>query len=338
MRLTRAYVKMPDMWGNARRNDDHRMLSARTAIGWVLVFSAAIVVGLWLLSLVFQCPADGCHAYWQDDQAPNYYCAIYSVVLCRIWNLNVWVAGILAAYGSAISITIMTAATAAIAVFNLSLSNATKALSAAAEQQKIDTRESINIAGQQMAILASQTDNLIKQKEIMRQEFLSTHRPKIVLREAICGSLLDGSPISVILQLANTGETTGTIVRSRVRVEVVNKENPRPLLHASVELEEDFGSITLAPGEARSCHPKGEMPKWDQELFRTHSQERMNQGSGPPTVIHRWRKTVIHLVGQIIYVDEAGNTPRRTGFRRELDPQRQRFYRIPEEPDLDYED
>jgi hypothetical protein len=43
------------------------------------------------------------------------------------------------------------------------------------------------------------------------------------------------------------------------------------------------------------------------------------------------------LTGQLIYIDEIG-TQRRTAFIRILKPERQRFYPVADEPDLDYSD
>jgi hypothetical protein len=59
--------------------------------------------------------------------------------------------------------------------------------------------------------------------KLARDEFISTHRPRIVLREAIIGAPLEGQPITVHYHLANIGETTGRIIRSSVRVEVVSR-------------------------------------------------------------------------------------------------------------------
>lgn len=159
---------------------------------------------------------------------------------------------------------------------------------------------------------------------LARAEFNATHRPRIILREAIIGSVLEGEPIHPVLTLANVGETPGTIVRSHVRVEVVSEDVERLFLHISVEQHSDLGEVRLAPGEHRILnYPRDDAPAWHKDSF--------SKASGP--------LRTIHLTGQILYVDELG-VPRRTAFRRVLKPERQRFYRLPDdyEPDLDYAD
>lgn len=164
--------------------------------------------------------------------------------------------------------------------------------------------------------------------ELSRNEFISTHRPRIILREALVAALVEGQPISVFIHLANVGETDGQIIRSYVNVEIVSVT--RLLLHPSVEMKDDLGQIALGPGAAHLIPYKGNTPTWDKEKFKELS---FNTTSG---IVMR-RNFYIHLVGQFIYVDGAG-IMRRTAFRRELIPERQRFYRIEGEPDLDYAD
>jgi hypothetical protein len=132
----------------------------------------------------------------------------------------------------------------------------------------------------------------------------------------------------VLFTIANVGETRGTIVCSLVGVEIVDELTERPFLLGSVEMHNDLGIIALGPGEHRILHiPEGKhIPKWDPDMFGR------NPGPG-----NRNSPKTIHLHGQIIYTDAAGIN-RRTAFRRVLKPERQRFYRIEYEPDLDYSD
>jgi hypothetical protein len=167
-----------------------------------------------------------------------------------------------------------------------------------------------------------------EQLELARNEFTSTHRPRIILREAIIGSVLDGEPISILMHFANVGETGGKIVRSLVSTEIVSVE--RLMMHPTVDIKNDLGEIDLGPGEAKLIRFPKETPKWEAEKFRLKSFDVVGG-------VKTRRDFSIHLVGQIIYLDELG-APRRTAFRRELLPERQRFYRVPDEPDLDYID
>lgn len=168
-------------------------------------------------------------------------------------------------------------------------------------------------------------------QESIRLARNSTHRPRIILREAIIGSVLEGEPISVNFHLANIGETTGTIIRSMVKVEVV-PEMQRLLLHGSVEPRRELGEITLSPGMAILLKFEGDTLKWNAGMFLQKSQMVI----GDPSVRLYYSHT-IHFFGQFIYKDQAGIW-RRCAFRRRLIPERQRFYRIPDEPDLDYSD
>jgi hypothetical protein len=164
--------------------------------------------------------------------------------------------------------------------------------------------------------------------KLAREEFVSTHRPRIILREAIIGSVLEGEPVSIHFHVANIGETKWTIIRSSVSVEVVSVD--RLMLHPSVEVKDDLGKIELGPGGAVLLKFQGETPKWEAEKFK------MKASQTTAGVIER-RDFKILFCGQLVYLDQNG-TPRRTAFRRELIPERQRFYRIPNEPDLDYGD
>jgi hypothetical protein len=161
--------------------------------------------------------------------------------------------------------------------------------------------------------------------DLGREEFISTHRPRIVLREAFTGTFLQGERIAVFFHLANIGETAGRIIRSRAEVEIVRKDGPgRLLLQPSLHDKNDIGTVTLGPGESRLFRAtKDSCPPWEQQMFE------MREGC---------RVAVIHLSGQVMYTDAFGHINRRTAFRRELVPEKQRFYRIPDEPDLDYAD
>lgn len=182
------------------------------------------------------------------------------------------------------------------------------------------------------AIYTKQSAEAAKQAVgLATQEFLATHRPRIILREAITGSFLEGEAIAVMLSFANVGDSVGTIVRSWIRLEIVTPHQDRLFLHASVEPHSDIGEIQLSPGEQRIVnYPHGDAPLWHK-----------NNYSGPQTGPYDYDSAPrsIHLTGQILYIDSYG-VQRRTAFRRVLIPEKQRFYRLPNnsEPDLDYAD
>lgn len=205
--------------------------------------------------------------------------------------------------------------------------NAARDAAEAAKAQSIEMNKAANLAERQMALIGLQTDILEKQKEIARHEFLSTHRPRIILREAIIGTVVEGQPINVFFSLANVGELRGKIIRSWIRVEVVNEQTERLFLVQSVEPHDDIGTIFLDGGEQRMLRPPESqtMPIWKANAFQRRPD------------FPEARLNTIHLAGQILYTDDL-NVQRRTVFRRVLVPEKQRFYRIASEPDLDYSD
>ena len=197
-------------------------------------------------------------------------------------------------------------------------------------------------------------DNAVFQTKLIRAEYTSTHRPRVILREAIVEALVPGSSVMVIMVLANIGETPASIIYSQVGVEAVeegdqrlltntladNPDEEEPLLRRrSVETSNDIGQFTIEAGGQRtiSLGTGNTTLIWDPDVFGERFQPVF---AGEAMVI----KVVspissVHLFGQFGYTDEAG-VVRRTAFRRYLRSSRQRFYRLPNnyEPDLDYTD
>jgi hypothetical protein len=192
--------------------------------------------------------------------------------------------------------------------------------------------DSAESAAKQMLITAQQTDIQEKQHALGRLQFFALHRPKIILREAVIGSMLEGEKIKVILHIANVGSTVGKIVHSTVNVRLIGGTQ-LILSGSSVELSDDLGRITLEAGQSKLIsYPKDDAPVYQAERLRLKSY---------PTVRDREyiqkRDAEIILTGQLLYVDEIG-TQRRTAFLGILKPERQRFYPVLDEPDLDYSD
>jgi hypothetical protein len=79
--------------------------------------------------------------------------------------------------------------------------------------------------------------NLAQQSiDLARKEFISTHRPRIVLRAAYTGELKEGHVIPIRLHIANIGETKGKIVSSILRITDLPGDQ-RPAGGAPFELE-----------------------------------------------------------------------------------------------------
>ena len=78
-----------------------------------------------------------------------------------------------------------------------------------------------------------------------------------------------------------------------------------------------------------------EAPVWVATNFSVKTDYKRND-FGKSTE-YQYHDPSIHIVGQFLYEDSDGLL-RRTAFRRKLDPERERFYRLDGEPDLDYAD
>ena len=164
--------------------------------------------------------------------------------------------------------------------------------------------------------------------DLARKEFISTHRPRIILRAAYTGDLKEGHIIPIRLHIANIGETKGKIVSSTLRITEMPGDQ-RPAGGAPFELENFMDQTELEAGGSMLMPAGLSVPKWNADRFL--KKWRMTTEGPQP-----YRTFQIWLTGQMIYIDDLG-IPRRTSFYRVLDPERQRFYTV-DEPDLDYAD
>lgn len=113
------------------------------------------------------------------------------------------------------------------------------------EFTKKQMTEAADLAEKQMLLTGRQADLIEKQKEISRLQFLATHRPRIILREAY--ALQDaGKPVIVCYTLANTGGTSARIVESALAVTF----EPAASLHMGPVSagKNDVGDIVIEPG------------------------------------------------------------------------------------------
>jgi hypothetical protein len=165
--------------------------------------------------------------------------------------------------------------------------------------------------------------------KLARQEFLSTHRPKIILREAYTLDLIEGEEVRIFLHLANIGESKGTIISSQASPQTISSNRVMIAAPLDEKFDKIFGLIVLEPGEAQIVELPYGAPIWRDDMYRQKSNL-----TTPPTYRFDY---CLHLVGQFMYLDELG-VRRRTAFRRELNPERRRFYMMKEEPDMDYAD
>ena len=154
--------------------------------------------------------------------------------------------------------------------------------------------------------------------------FSSAHRPKIILREATTGPLLEGRPIGITLRFANVGESTGRIIGGAFRTVVIDRSHPRGLFHGGLENRNDLDRmISIGPGREEIVAYAGETPVWESRKF--------------VTMAERIAPADVHFHGSFVYLDDM-NVERRTAFWRVLRPASQRFVVLRTESELNYAD
>src|SRR5579871_778937 len=190
---------------------------------------------------------------------------------------------------------------------------------------------------------------VMRQIKLGRQEFIATHRPRIILRDVVMGTVLEGQPIHVIMRFVNIGDSPAKILHSMADFALVSTRSPRFMIHVSVEPHNEIGALRFDAGQERLIpygslrqRPNsGRAPEWDAKKFMPRSRpfEDHAAASYAPTVWPPVRRpdVEINLIGQIIYVDKLG-TKRRTAFRRVLDPELRLFRSIKDDTELDYAD
>jgi hypothetical protein len=232
---------------------------------------------------------------------------------CSSYGLAVYVlvkaAEFLNFYGALIT----AIATIAIAAFTFTLKRSTDRLWEAGEKQFNHAK---SLAFQAFLDRATDLKNVGQQIQLARNEFLATHRPKVIVREVY----LDGDQIW--FRLVNVGDTPATIAESSVTAEIVtSKAGLRPLLSTG---KNDLGTVTLAAGELRelSYRPHGDLG------FSFASQ----MGDRKVSMFIGDR----YFTGTVIYVDEIG-IRRRSVFRRKWQAGERRFVRLDPEEERDNE-
>jgi hypothetical protein len=246
---------------------------------------ALVFAGLgewWLLSFA------SCTGYHYQ---PNRYAAYENQTIFNVCTTGgpVWLAGRLVHYIVShpdVFLGFMTAlATGAIAWFTYSLRNSTN------EQGRL-TQQSIDLA---------------------RQEYVSTHRPKLRVRH-IRPRLRHGEPISVHCTVVNIGETSARLDRYEVTVATFPINGPK--LQESIILK----GHDLVGGQSEVFFTeRGTSFTYDESW-------NLDQPHGGPMFIR----------GILEYLDD-NNVIRRTGFSRKYNPTTNSFSFV-DDPEFEYED
>jgi hypothetical protein len=204
---------------------------------------------------------------------------------------------------------IVAAFTVILAISTIGLWLATISLFRSGENQIRSSRQIASIQARQTR----------QQLSLARQEFISSHRPRIILRDVH----LEGR--QVFYMLVNTGDTDATIVESWILGEFVPDGTPiRPLRSPG---HDDLGKLALAAGETRDLtyDLPGEIG-----FAITFPETRRIGIEGRPVFGQRY------FTGTIVYADNLG-VRRRSVFRRIWDDGRHAFVRLPIDLERDHE-
>jgi hypothetical protein len=164
--------------------------------------------------------------------------------------------------------------------------------------------------------------------KLARDEFNATHRPKIVLRQAV--PIDDDDGPALLYTLVNIGDAPATIDESWVLAEFYCRPTPRALRAAG---HDDLGKTVFASGEARDFSlPIGEPVM--ALIMGLNIEAEHRQALGPIVNLDAFGD--LYFAGAINYLDAAGNK-RTSVFRRYWDRQRRGFFRS-ENPDQEYAD
>ncbi|MBZ9706928.1 hypothetical protein LB543_09370 [Mesorhizobium sp. ESP7-2] len=159
---------------------------------------------------------------------------------------------------------------------------------------------------------------------LAREEFVASHRPRIVVREVHEPTTYGPSMFTISFTLANVGESRGTVIDCDVFGEFAYTPTfldvPRPRREPRIDPFPDVPSIPLAAGESITMgFPFHDVMTDD---------DRIQKSSDP--------RGLPFFVGRIVYVDD-NQVRRNTVFRRRYNPATRRF-RAWDDPELEYAD
>lgn len=157
-----------------------------------------------------------------------------------------------------------------------------------------------------------QGSKLKKTVGAMHDEFIASHRPKIILREAFCEDNETDHPINVKYTLVNVGETRARIVHSAVEVRFI----PQQLTfgpEAAPSMRDgrnDLGNLFLEAGE---------------EIELSHISDRHWRSNDNTRHAFAEPYYGVFFCGHLVYEDDR-KVRRHTAFWRKYDLQASRFY------------
>jgi hypothetical protein len=164
-----------------------------------------------------------------------------------------------------------------------------------------------------------QTRQVAKTIALSREEFISTHRPRLKIREIDWDNSLGTPPIKISYAVVNVGETPAHIFERRNRIYFSQTDEP---LHGRVGWTTD-----------QMFHEENTIPGGKRGYFQYETTGKIHD-EWPSRVING--KLGLKVVGEIGYRDNNG-VERWVGFLRSYDWKFRRF-RIVDDPDYEYAD
>ncbi len=157
-----------------------------------------------------------------------------------------------------------------------------------------------------------------KQLRLAREEFISTHRPKLIVRQFVFIKPIPGQPLKVEFSIVNTGDT----------------EAVWRYWHSEVALWN--GKYWEAPGLDHIVKPASSLkPIKNGQRVGVTIHSRFDVTAAQIADVEQG-KLIVGAVGEITYAD-ALKTNRRTGFRRHYDISNDMFIASPHD-DHEYRD
>lgn len=179
------------------------------------------------------------------------------------------------------------------------------------------------VFGQQARRLRQTVTTMEDTADLARKEFISTHRPKIILRDATSEQDMEELIVMKYI-LANIGETPAKIVACALNVNVFKGWGFAPdNLPAVDSVDSDIDSIPLKPGEQVHLSFTSPTLRWRGDNDTCHAFIEPEYG--------------MFFSGYIVYEDDA-RTRRHTGFRRKFFLDQHRFLPVDGRPHYEYQD
>jgi hypothetical protein len=154
--------------------------------------------------------------------------------------------------------------------------------------------------------------------DLARQEFIATHRPRVVARWFEIEQPIEGEVVKGHFTIVNTGITPAFV--TRIGADAVSNRDGQWLADAPESAAKSLPKIIrLESGEAAICPFASKHPLFEEPTMReTH---------GGITMIQTWPakpEVYLYVAGEIIYNDLSG-IERHTGFLRRFDPRSNLF-------------